>query len=151
MATSRSSLLSLAASGRTSQAVRSDRVSHLVRPFPKVNREVFQVSSNGGRSPAWSADGRELFFVNGTTLYAVAVHLAPTFRHGSPAALFDRPSVLFDARQVTRGGAYRMYDVSRDGQRFLVVKVAGTDDPATTRLSIVLLHNWFENVASAAK
>jgi hypothetical protein len=77
--------------------------------------------------------------------------VAPTFRHGSPAALFDRPSVLFDARNVTRGDSKRMYDVSKDGQRFLVVKVAGTDDADTARHSIVVVHNWFETAAVAAR
>jgi hypothetical protein len=44
-----------------------------------------------------------------------------------------------------------MYDVSKDGQRFLVVKVAGADDPDTARHSIVVVHNWFENAAVRAK
>ena len=122
-----------------------------VRPFPDVSREVFRVSSSGGRSPAWSPGGRELFFVNGTTLYSVAVQLAPTFRHGAPIALFDKPSVIFDARQFTRGSAARQYDVSKDGQRFLAMKVADADDPAATRHSIVVVHNWFENAAIPAK
>ena len=78
-----------------------------VRPFPSVNREVFQVSSNGGRSAAWAPGGGELFFANGSTLYAVAVRLAPAFRHGAPIALFDNPSVIFDARQFTGGSAAR--------------------------------------------
>jgi serine/threonine-protein kinase len=125
----------------------SGREEVYVRPFPDVNREVFKVSSNGGRSPAWSPSGGELFFVNGTTMHAVTVQVAPTFRHGRPATLFDRPSVLFDGRNVTRGGSKRMYDVSKDGQRFLVVKVAGTDDADTARHSIVVVHNWFENAA----
>ncbi len=99
----------------------------------------------------WSPGGRELFFVNGTTMYSVAVQLAPTFRHGSPATLFDRPSVLFDARRVTRGSASRMYDVSSDGQRFLVVKMAGADDPAAIGHSIVIVHHWFENAAMPAR
>jgi hypothetical protein len=122
-----------------------------VRPFPDAKREVFRVSSEGGRSPAWSPAGGELFFVNGSTLHAVAVQLTPAFRHGRPVALFDRPSVLWDARgQTTRGGGYRMYDVSRDGQRFLVAKL-GADDPATPRHSIVVVHNWFENAAMPAR
>jgi serine/threonine-protein kinase len=119
-----------------------------VRPFPDVKREVYQVSLNGGRSPAWSHKAGELFFVNGSTLHAAAVTLAPTFRHGRPVALFDRPSVLWDARgQTTRGAGYRMYDVSKDGQRFLVAKI-GADNSAMTRRGIVVVHNWFENQAT---
>jgi hypothetical protein len=122
-----------------------------VRPFPDVNREVFRVSSNGGRSPVWSPRGSELFFVNGTTMHAVGVQLAPTFRHGSPTALFDKPSVLFDGRNVARGGTKRMYDVSKDAQRFVVVKMAGADDPAAARHNIVVVHHWFENAAMPAR
>ncbi len=122
-----------------------------VRPFPNVKDAIYRVSTNRGRSPAWAPSGRELFFVNGSTMYAVAVQLAPTFRHGSPVALFDAPSILFDTRQMAGGGAYRMYDVSRDSQRFLTVKYAGTGDPATARHSIMLVHNWFDNAKMPAR
>jgi hypothetical protein len=44
-----------------------------------------------------------------------------------------------------------MYDVARDGRRFVVVKNAETSDPAAARLSIVVLHNWFQNAAISAK
>jgi hypothetical protein len=127
------------------------RTEVYVRPFPDVKREVFRVSSDGGRSPVWSPNGGELFFVNGSTMHAVAVQLAPTFRHGRPAAMFDKPSVLFDGRNVTRGGTQRMFDVSKDGQRFLVVKMVGADDPATTRHSLVIVRHWFEGVALPSK
>ena len=116
-----------------------------VRPFPNVNDAVFRISQDGGRSPVWSPAGGELFFVNGTTMYSVGVQLAPAFRYESPKALFDAPDTLFDARQTLIGGAYRMYDVSKDGQRFLVVKVGRADDPSKTRQSLVVVHNWFEN------
>ncbi len=117
-----------------------------VRPFPNVTDAVFRISQTGGRSPVWSPAGGELFFVNGTTLDSVGVQFAPRFRYGSPVALFDSPSTFFDGRQAN-GSAYRMFDVSQDGQRFLVLKNAGAVDSAATRLSIVVVHNWFENAA----
>jgi hypothetical protein len=40
-----------------------------------------------------------------------------------------------------------MYDVSKDGQRFLVAKI-GADNSAMTRRGIVVVHNWFENQAT---
>ena len=122
-----------------------------VRPFPNVSDAVYRVSSNGGRSPAWAPNGREVFFVNGTEMYSVAVQPGATFRHASAVTLFDAPSVLFDTRQMEGGGAHRMYDVSKDGQRFLVVKYAGADDPVTARHSIVVVHNWFENATIPAR
>jgi serine/threonine-protein kinase len=127
------------------------RTEVFVRPFPDVTREVFQVSSNGGRTPAWSPAGGELFFTNGATLYSVAVQLSPGFRHAPPVALFDKPSVLFDGRQLPRGSAARQYDVSRDGRRFLAMKMANADDSAVSRLGIVVVQNWFENAAASAR
>jgi eukaryotic-like serine/threonine-protein kinase len=122
-----------------------------VRPFPGVDAAVFRISQTGGRSPVWSPAGGELFFVNGTTMYAVSLQLTPTFRYASPVALFDSPSTLFDGRQSLNGGAVRMYDVTRDGRRFVVVKNAETSDPAAARQSIVVVHNWFENAAIPAR
>ena len=50
-----------------------------VRPFPNVNDAQQQVSTEGGRTPAWSPDGRELFFVNGLSMMSVPVKLTPAF------------------------------------------------------------------------
>jgi eukaryotic-like serine/threonine-protein kinase len=122
-----------------------------VRRFPRADGEVYQVSPNGGRSPAWSPAGGELFFVNGATMYAVATPMASTFRHASPVRLFDAPTALFDARQLLGGGAHRMYDVAKNGQEFVVVKSAGGGDQARTRHSIVIVQNWFDNAAFPAR
>jgi len=119
-----------------------------VRPFPNADEAVFRISQTGGRSPVWSPAGGELFFVNGSTMFSVAVQLEPTFRYASPVALFDAPGVLFDARQTMSGGAYRNYDVSADGRRFVVVKIADSSD-AAARLSLVVVHNWFENAVGS--
>jgi hypothetical protein len=79
--------------------------------------------SKGGASPGgaiWRADGKELFYLApDSTLMAVAVETEPTFRIGGPPKpLFKAPRVLF-------------FDVSRDGQRFLmpVPEGAGTNAP----------------------
>src|SRR5262249_14696629 len=50
-----------------------------VRPFPNVSDARYQVSNGGGRTPAWSRNGDELFFVNRTSVIAVAVQTTPTF------------------------------------------------------------------------
>ena len=59
-----------------------------VRPFPDVNEGKWQVSSNGGNSPLWSPDGRELFYRNGDATMAVAVETELAFKHGKPRFLF---------------------------------------------------------------
>ncbi len=80
--------------------------------------------SKGGASPGgaiWRADGKELFYLAPDgTLMSVAVETEPTFRIGGP------PQPLFKA---PRGVLF--FDVSRDGQRFLmpVPEGAGTSAP----------------------
>ncbi len=61
-----------------------------VRPFPEGGRKV-TVSSNGGRQPRWSRDGKELFYVEGQTLLAVSVSSDSSFAVGSATPLFELP------------------------------------------------------------
>ncbi len=123
----------------------SGRNEIYVRPFPNVNDGQYQISSGGGRTPAWARNGRELFFVNGTSLLSTRVQLAPTFRAEEPATLFTDPSLLFDMRLLTSGSTLRTYDVTGDGQRFLMIKlgVGASQNPAD---DIVVVQNWFEEL-----
>jgi serine/threonine-protein kinase len=115
-----------------------------VSPFPNAQDEQFLVSMGGGRTPVWSPSDAKLFYTNGPSLMSVAVRLAPAFSRGAPQKLFDAPSVVFDARQLLNGSAVRNYDVTSDGQRFLAVKRASSDPPAS--MSIVVVQNWMEEV-----
>jgi serine/threonine protein kinase len=75
----------------------------------------WQVSSSGGRQPRWRGDGRELYYLSGSSaMMAVPVEESPAaFRQGVPTTLFEVPMAAWDARNN--------YDVSPDGERFLVV------------------------------
>jgi len=124
----------------------SGREQVYVRSFPNVDSAIYQISTEGGRSPVWARNGRELFFVNGTTLLSVAVQLSGPFTHGNPIKLFEGRSLLLDARLYgSTGGAYRMYDVTPDSQRFLMVKEINDDQSATRPWMIVVL-NWFDEL-----
>ncbi len=68
---------------------------------------------------------------------AVPVQSAPAFGAGTPTKLFD--TRYFAATNA------RTYDVSRDGQRFLMIKVAG-GDPTSTPTGIVVVLNWVEEL-----
>ena len=86
----------------------------------------------------WSGNGRELFFRNGNDVFAVDVTLASNFTAGKPVQLFSKP-----LPESTSGRIYKLssdYDVSRDGQRFVVPKFnpESSDSP---RGRVVL--NWF--------
>jgi serine/threonine-protein kinase len=117
-----------------------------VRPFPNVADAHYQISTAGGRTPAWAPNGHDLFFVNRTIIMAVAVQLTPTFSAGNPMKLFDEGSILLDGRFIGTG-TQRTYDVSRDGQRFLMIKAnAGSSDDNASRASMIGVQNWFEEL-----
>jgi eukaryotic-like serine/threonine-protein kinase len=112
-----------------------------VRPFPNVNDPgKQQVSINGGTQPLWARNGQELFYEAMGTVMRVPVKTDSTF--GTPEKVFDGP-YLFRQPGLGRG---RMYDVSADGQRFLMIKeISGADErPPSAR--IILVQNWFEEL-----
>jgi Tol biopolymer transport system component len=96
-----------------------------VRTFPQSDRR-WQISAGGGSRPRWRSDGRELFFVSPDgQLFAVDVQGGQTMQFGRPTPLFRMPQADH-------------YNVSHDGQRFLVKMPVRERDPKG--LQIVL--NW---------
>ena len=107
-----------------------------VGPFPNVDEARWQISTNGGSSPLWGPGGRELFYLQGTgVLLAVTVETDPTFNPGNPALVFEGP--------YHRDGFAQGYDVSLDGQRFLMIKER-TD--AFDVSQIIVVQNWLEEL-----
>lgn len=105
-----------------------------VQPYPGPGGK-WQISTSGGIEPTWNPNGRELFFRSGEKMIAVPVTSQPTFSAGKPTVLFEGDYLAspFPATGVT-------YDVSRDGQRFLMVK----EEPSATQINVVV--NWFEEL-----
>jgi Tol biopolymer transport system component len=86
-----------------------------VQTFPQQGRK-WQVSTNGGRLPIWSRDGKELFFVGADRKLMVAeVRSGPARDGGNFYA--GIPSPLFDTHLGDDVALW--YDVSNDG-RFLL-------------------------------
>ena len=86
-----------------------------VTTFPDASGK-WQVSRGGGIEPRWRGDGKEIFYIGAkTTFTAVPVHTEGTFSTGNPTPLFH--SEL--RAQVSSTDLFN-YDVSKDGQRFLV-------------------------------
>ena len=88
-----------------------------VQTFPQ-RKGKWPVSVNGGTSPVWSRDGKELYFIGPDgKLMAVEVTSGPggSFQAGAPKALFD-PHI--------GGDRLAKFDVTKDG-RFLIPVVAG--------------------------
>jgi eukaryotic-like serine/threonine-protein kinase len=97
----------------------------------------FQISTEGGTEPAWNRNGRELFFRSGDKMMAVDVATQGTFSAGKPKMLFQglyQPNPTMNAN----------YDVTPDGQRFLMVKPTSVQESAPTQINVVF--NWFEEL-----
>ena len=95
-----------------------------------------RISIGGGTTPRWRRDGRELFYASADNRAIMAVSIAPgaSLAAGLPTRLFSigaGPAARDRARNTA-------YDVSADGQRFLVSVPAG--EPSTSRVTVVL--NW---------
>ena len=91
----------------------------LVTSFPD-RRRTLVVSRDGADSPAWSRDGRTLFFVSSDRrLLGVPVVRSQPLTLGMPAALFRLPP------EVRLLYPVRGYDIHPDGRRFLFARVKG--------------------------
>jgi hypothetical protein len=66
------------------------------------------------------------------------VQTAPTFSAGNPTKLFDG--------RYYAGGQGRNYDVSRDGQKFLMINDNTAADQTSTPASMVVVLNWLEEL-----
>ena len=111
----------------------SGRGEVYVRPFPGPGAR-FQVSTDGGAEPVWASNGREIFYRSGNRLMVVDVTLQPTFSAGPPRMLFQGPYETALPANFT---------VSRDGQRFLMIKAVGASRDAPR---LILVQNWFEEL-----
>ena len=114
----------------------SGQMQVYVRPSDAERR--WQVSTEGGTSPLWNRNGRELFYRNGNKILAVAI--AP----GTELTL-SPPKVLTD-HAYTYGVTITIpnYDVTSDGQRFVVIQ----NECGAGRLAMVL--NWFDDLKHLA-
>jgi eukaryotic-like serine/threonine-protein kinase len=107
-----------------------------VRSFSNAQMK-WQISDGGGVEPVWARNGQELFYRAGDRSLAVDITTYPAFRAGKPKVLFKGQF----SRGSTAVGAAG-YDVSLDGQRFLMVKPVGQAE--ATHINVV--QNWFEEL-----
>ncbi len=110
----------------------SGQMQVYVRPFPGPDRR-WQVSTQGGTQPLWSRNGKEIFYRVGNKMMVVDVSA------GMDLTL-SQPRQLFEQRYVFQNVSLANYDVSPDGQRFLMIK----DEAGSGRLNVVL--NWAEEL-----
>ncbi len=113
-----------------------------VQPYPGLDRR-WLVSKGGGVEPMWSRTGTELFYRTGleaSVMMAVPVNTEAGFEAGEPEELFS-------GTYISEGvGAHPTYDVSPDGQRFLMIKPTVPDEFSFDLDKIDVTLNWFEEL-----
>jgi Tol biopolymer transport system component len=120
------------------QSDQSGRNEVYVQPFEGATsgtRRRWQVSTGGGGLPRWRADGAEMFYVtSGGRMMAVALHpVGGDFQ-------FGQAHMLFQTRPIP--GTWNLYDVSADGQRFLLNLPLEWSSAAP----ITVVTNWTEKL-----
>nr|HEV7953893.1 protein kinase [Candidatus Acidoferrales bacterium] len=107
-----------------------------VRPFSadgKVGDDKRRVSTNGGSEVKWRANGQELFYVAGDgQLMAVPV------KTSGAGIEFGAPKALFKTRLFGQQAILHEFDVTPDGQRFIVGTLIG--EPKAPPPTVIL--NW---------
>jgi serine/threonine protein kinase len=110
----------------------SGRFEIYVVPYPGPGGK-WQISSDGGREPLWNRNGRELFFRNGNKMMSAPIDTQQGFSAGTP-------KMLFQGQYVTLANSTPNYDVTADGQKFLMLK--STVQP--TQINVVV--SWFKEL-----
>ena len=115
----------------------SGRSEVYVQPFPQGGRK-WQISNEGANQPLWAPDGRRLFFRTPDSVVDVAIETRPEFVVG-------KRDVLFSGYYRGRTGfGHPNYEISRDGQRFLMLQPSLPQGTGATEINVVL--NWSEEL-----
>jgi serine/threonine-protein kinase len=124
----------------------SGRNEVYLRPYPGPG-PAEQVSVDGGQSPAWPPNGKELFFVTLPNPAGKRSMMVVELNAASPRGI-GRPKPLFEFDPVYLRLActpVRCYDVAPDGQRFFGVQQRPAPPlPPVTHIN--LIQNWFEEL-----
>ncbi len=115
------------------QSDETGRSEIYVRPYPGPGARL-SLSAEGGSEPAWSRDGRSLYYRAGDSMM-----VALTGTTGTGLTVTGR-RLLFRGRFLS-GDRFRGYDVSPDGQRFYLLR--GSEAPST----FIAVHHFFDRLA----
>ncbi len=99
----------------------------------KLGSDRKRISTTGGRMPVWRRDGSELFFIasDGQLMSAAS-------KLGGNDPKFSTPKALFKTRTLANVGSVHEFDISPDGQRFLIGTLIG--EPTAPPPTVIL--NW---------
>jgi serine/threonine protein kinase len=122
-------------------AVNGNLPNIFVSPYGSPNTGRIQVTPAGGTQPRWSQDGRTLFYLAlDGAVTSVEITTRPTLAVGRPQRVINGRSYLYGLN-ASRAGTF---DVSLDGQRFLLVKESPSQ--ADEQPTVVVIKNWFEEL-----
>ena len=111
-----------------------------ITPYPGPGGCI-AVSSGGGRSATWSANGRELFYRNGRQMMGVTIGPGAAPSVSTPQLLFEGDYVEEDPGTGTNN-----YDVAADGKRFLMMKAESRPEEGVAPPQIIVVQNWLEEL-----
>jgi Tol biopolymer transport system component len=112
------------------RALETGRAEVYVQPYPPSGGK-WQISNSGGGEPYWRRDGKELFYMAGNTLMAVAISAGPAgFEYGAPVKLFEAPVTAYIRRN--------RFVAAADGKRFLMV--TAPDQMSSEAIEVMV--NW---------
>ncbi len=125
------------------QSDRSGSDEIYVRPFPDVDAGMWQVSTAGGVRPLWAPDGREVFYLTSAGVMGVPVEAGANFTPGTSVLIV--PGTYYGGASA---GSGRTYDVSPDGQKFLLFKEGAIDpdDPFAGLTRFHVVQNWHQEL-----
>ena len=114
-----------------------------IRPYQKSGQRV-TASVGGGREPVWARNG-DLFYrsLNGEKMFSVSVKTSPTLNVGTPVQVFQGRYYV-----PPTGSPRAQYDVTADGQRFLMLAPVAAADSTQNQPRVVVVQRWFDEVRS---
>jgi serine/threonine-protein kinase len=116
-----------------------------VRPFPPGGGK-WQVSDSGGAYPRWSRDGRELFYRTDDGIMVASVEgVGDTLRAGKPRVALGGSFRGGSAGVALSGNTFADYEVSPDGQRFIVFPSV-EDSGQIDHPHVTLVTHWFDDL-----
>ncbi len=122
----------------------SGRDEIYIQSFPGLGSKA-EVTTAGGDQPAWSRDGRSLFYRGGGSMQQV------TFTTGSPP-MIGQPRALFpDRYESPQAGAHTGYDVYPDGRFLMIEPAQAQGNSSPLRPELVFVFNWFDELKQNAK
>jgi Tol biopolymer transport system component len=119
-------------------SIESGAAEVYVQPYPGPGEKT-RISTAGGTEPIWTANGRELLYRASTRdsqqFFSAAIRSLSPFQADTPRLLFEAKAGEYGSTTPVRG-----WDVSADGQRFLMLRPVPSTDKPVTLVHVVL--NW---------